>query len=86
MNYPHFIDYKSSENKYYKFYDIDIVERNCIYPFTYNNANDTKYNIIENIIENHIKNDINVDDFIQLPMFENLMIDANGLPYIPLNK
>jgi hypothetical protein len=71
MNYPNFIDYKNSE-KYHKFYDIDIIERNMICPFTYN------------IKSNILKYDIN--NFISLPNFENLMLDKNGLPFIPINK
>jgi len=79
MNYPNFIDYKKSNDKYhFKLYDINIIERNCIYPFTYN----TKNNVI-NKNDNMVK--INHNNFIQLPNFENLMLDANGLPFIPLN-
>jgi hypothetical protein len=71
MSYPNFIDYKNFD-KYHKFYDIDIIERNMIYPFTYS------------IKSNIIKCDIN--NFIPLPNFENLILDKNGLPFIPINK
>ena len=81
MNYPHFIDYTKFNDKHHKFYDIDIIERNCIYPFTYNNTNNVKSNIIRN--DSNISN---INNFIQLPIFENLILDTNGLPFIPLNK
>lgn len=71
MNYPNFIDYKNFD-KYHKFYDIDIIERNMIYPFT--------YSIKSKIIKHDISN------FIPLPNFENLMLDKDGLPFIPINQ
>lgn len=76
MSYPNFIDYKKfNETYYYKFYDINIVERNCIYPFTYNSDNFKKYQ----------HNKQNINDFIPLPNLENLILDKDGLPFIPLN-
>ena len=82
MNYPHCIDYTKFNNKHYKFYDVDIIERNYIYPFSFNKAIIKEAIIKEN--DKIIKNDIN--NFIQLPNFENLILDRNGLPFIPHNK
>ena len=84
MSYPNFVDYKNIDDiYYYKFYDINIIERNCMYPFTYNNINTTNVsNKNDNVsIKN---NNINVNNFIQLPSFDNLILDVNGLPFIPL--
>lgn len=94
MYYPNCIDYTKISNKYYKFYDIDVVERNCIYPFTYKNTNDINYYFgdnnqknSDNIINNEEnKNKIDINDFVRLPDFENLVLDANGLPFIPLDR
>lgn len=81
MNYPNFIDYKNIGNIYYhKLYDINVIERNCMYPFTYNNTNNTNVSIKNDIVEN----DSNINNnFIQLPNFDNLILDVNGLPFIP---
>ena len=82
MNYPNFIDH---DNIYcYKFYDINIMERNCMYPFTYNtnNINDTNATTNKNEI---VTNNININNFIKLPNFDNMILDINGLPYIQLN-
>lgn len=76
MNYPNFIDYNNFNNVCNKFYDINIIERNIIYPFTYIEHN----NIEDNIVDNNT-----VNNFIRLPLFENLVLDQNGLPFIPLN-
>jgi hypothetical protein len=81
MYYPHFINCANYDNKIYKFYDVDIIERNFIYPFTYNNV---KYDVNENVINENLVNIVN-NDFIKLPDFENLMLDMNGLPFIPHN-
>jgi len=79
MSYPNFIDYKKfNELSFYKFYEINIVERNCMYPFTYNSDD----------FKNHYKyqqNKQNINDFIPLPNLENLVLDKDGLPFIPLN-
>ena len=94
MNYPNIIDYKSLTNIYYhKFYDINIIERNYIYPFTYNMSNKTNYQNTKIQETNEKKSQItsrnNIEilnnNFIQLPNFENLILDAQGLPFIPFN-
>ena len=73
MSYPNFINYNNlNDIFYFKSYDIKIIERNCIYPFTYTNNKTINKNIDE------------YNDFIQLPNFDNLTLDKNGLPFIPL--
>lgn len=69
MSYPNFIDPRIHKNNN-KFYEFKIVERNCLYPFTYMN-----YYKDEIIIQNN---------FIELPNFTNLILDNDGLPFIPL--
>lgn len=48
------------------------IMRKYIYPFSYTN-NYKNYNIKH-------------DNFIELPDFNNLILDKNGMPFIPLNK
>jgi len=87
MYYPCYVDYTKLNDKYDKFYDISVIERNCIYPFTdvnIINTNSTIENINYNIYDNNII--YNINDYVELPNFENLTLDENGLPFIQLNK
>lgn len=61
----------------------------------YNPINRNNTNIIDNcniikgdhntvIGNNNIKDGRNINNFIELPNFDNLILDAYGLPFIPL--
>ena len=73
MNYPKIINLNRTYD-FYKSYEIKIVERNCIYPFTH-----MYYYKNDNCNNTH-------NNFIKIPSFTNLILDKDGLPFIPINN
>ena len=80
MNYPYYVDIDNNDIYFFKNYDIKIIERNLIYPFTYNIIKDDI--VKDDIVKDDIVKDDN--DFIKLPEISNLIFGNDGLPYIPV--
>lgn len=69
---------------YFNDYEVKIIKRNLIYPFTNNfekvNINNSNVESVKNYESCDFKS---YNDFVKLPVMSNLYLDNNGLPFIP---
>lgn len=83
IKYPNrisFSDDQIQKNVIFKFgYQRPVVEIN--YPFTYNNGNNNK--LVPNTLSpTTLSPRMVAGHFVPLPMFNNILLDENNLPYI----